>query len=92
MEHSSRGTAEQLTVLGEPTKPATVRLYDKLGLFPFRKTPRGEITVSDAEILQLAKLIASRRAARLAAFHRGRVAAQESRRAARVAQHEATHS
>jgi hypothetical protein len=83
MPMSSTQAAERLTARGVATKACTIREMVKTGIFEARKNARGEAEFDEAEIEQLAQIIKARRAASLAAFHRGRIQAIEARRAAR---------
>jgi hypothetical protein len=85
---SSTQAAEQLTARGVPTKACTIREMLKTGVFEARKNARGEAEFTDEEIELLAQIIKARRAASLAAFHRGRIRAIEARRIARNTRHE----
>ncbi len=88
MPLSTTQAAEQLTARGVPTRPTTIREMLKTGVFEARKNARGEAEFSEEEIEQLAQIIRARRAASLAAFHRGRIRAIEARRIARNIRHE----
>jgi hypothetical protein len=89
MQFSTTQTAEQLTARGVPTRASTIREIVRLGVFEARKNARGEAEFTDEEIEQLAQVIKARRAASLAAFHRGRLQSIEARRSARNSRHEA---
>lgn len=87
MPMSSTQAAEQLTARGVPTKACTIREMLRTGIFEARKNARGEAEFDDAEIDQLAQVIKARRAASLAAFHRGRIESLAARRAAHNTRH-----
>jgi hypothetical protein len=89
MPLSTTQAAERLTARGVPTRATTIREMIKTGIFEARRNSRGEAEFDDAEVEQLAAVIKARRAASLAAFHRGRLEFTEARRAARNTRHEA---
>jgi hypothetical protein len=88
MQFSTTQTAEQLTARGIPTRASTIREIVRLGVFEARRNSRGESEFDDSEMDRLAQVIKARRAASLAAFHRGRIESLAARRAAHNTRHE----
>jgi DNA-binding transcriptional MerR regulator len=84
MYYSTRDAAQLMTERGLTIEAATLRLYHKQGVFVARRTSRGDLVYSLEDLDRLAVVIEQRRAARLAALHRARLAANEARRAQRV--------
>jgi DNA-binding transcriptional MerR regulator len=80
MYYSTREAARIMSEKGLQIEAATLRLYHKLGVFAGRKTSRGDLVYSTDDLVRLVPVIEARRAARLEALRRARVAADQSRR------------
>jgi DNA-binding transcriptional MerR regulator len=80
MYYSTSEAAQIMTEKGLQIEAATLRLYNKLGVFAVRKTSRGDLVYSADDLVRLAPVIEARRAARLEALGRARLVADQARR------------
>jgi DNA-binding transcriptional MerR regulator len=80
MYYSTREAAQLMTERGLKIEAATLRLYHKSRVFVARKTSRGDLVYSADDLVRLAPVIEARRAARLEALSRARLAADQARR------------
>jgi len=80
MFYSTRDAAQLMTERGLKIEAATLRAYHKSLVFVARKTSRGDLVYSIEDLARLAPVIEARRAARLEALRRARLAADQARR------------
>jgi DNA-binding transcriptional MerR regulator len=80
MYYSTREAARIMSGKGLQIEAATLRLYHKLGVFMARRTSRGDLVYSIEDLARLGLVIEARRAARLEALRRARLAADQARR------------
>ena len=80
MYYTTRDASRIMSEKGLQIEAATLRLYHKLGVFTGRKTSRGDLVYSADDLMRLVPVIEARRAARLEALSRARLAADQARR------------
>lgn len=75
MDLSTTQAAARLAAdFGTELSAATLRTYEELGLVSFRKTPRGERIVREADLPRIARIARERKRSQLAALAAGRAA------------------